>query len=40
MIALIGTIFLALIAICFSFGKFGYESRYVLIIRATRNHEE
>ncbi|CAM4025856.1 DUF4956 domain-containing protein [Catellicoccus marimammalium] len=40
MIALIGTIFLALIAIFFSFGKFGYESRYVLIIRATRNHEE
>lgn len=40
MIALIGTIFLSLIAIFFSFGKFGYESRYVLIIRATRNHEE
>lgn len=40
MIALVGTIFLAIVAIFFSFGKFGYESRYVLIIRATRDHED
>lgn len=40
MIALVGTIFLSIVAIFFSFGKFGYESRYVLIIRATRDHED
>lgn len=40
MIALVGTIFLSTIAIIFSLGKIGFESRYVLIIRATRDHED
>lgn len=40
MIAIVGSLFLSMIAIIFSVGKFGYESRYVLIIRGNRNQEE
>lgn len=39
-IAIVGSLFLSIVAIIFSLGKFGYESRYVLVIRGDRNQEE
>lgn len=40
MIAIVASLFLSIIAIIFSVGKFGYESRYILIIRGSRHQEE
>lgn len=39
MVALVGSIFLAIVLIAFSFGSFGAEDRYLLIIRGERRCE-
>ena len=39
MVALVGSIFLAIVLIVFSFGNFGAEDRYLLIIRGERRCE-
>ncbi len=39
MVALVGSIFLSIVLIIFSFGSFGVETRYLLIIRGERRCE-